>query len=312
MNLQTPHVMLIDDDEAILEMVGEALTHFGMKVHAFANGERAIRMLQDPAAPPFDLVISDINMEGLDGFDVINRVKAVQSELPVVLMTGQASLEYAIRAMRMGAMNLFQKPLTMRELVKSVFHLVETHRDFRLAQAGLKGLMRETRHFSFRSDELDIPTLVRHLTDRLIPMGFATRNNLDVIAMAFHEALVNSLEHGNLEMDSSLKADLFHQDQDPYREARMQRMADPAYASRRVEVFMDSAPDRFEVSILDEGPGFDTRGALREPDDDLSRHCGRGLPLIRVVMDEVRFSPSGNQIYLVLRKKDLEAPAGPG
>ncbi len=303
MNLQTPHVLLIDDDEAVLEMVGEALTHFGMKVHAYANGERALRMLQDPASPPFDLVISDINMEGLDGFDVIHRVKAVQSELPVVLMTGQASLDYAIRAMRMGAVNLFQKPLTMRELVKSVFHLVETHRDFRLAQAGLRGLMRETRHFCFHSDEMDIPSVVRHLTDRLVPMGFATQNNLDVIAMAFHEALVNALEHGNLELDSALKPDLF-QERDLYQETLDQRLADPKFAKRRVEVFMDSMPDRFEVSIRDEGPGFDTRAALEEPDDALTRSCGRGLPLIRVVMDEVRFSPTGNQIWMVLLKKD--------
>ena len=309
MNLQIPHVLLIDDDEAVLEMVGEALTHFGMKVHSYSDGERAIRLLQDPAAPPFDLVISDINMEGLDGFDVIHRVKAVQSELPVVLMTGQASLDYAIRAMRMGAVNLFQKPLTMRELVKSVFHLVETHRDFRLAQAGLKGLMRETRHFSFRSDELDIPSVVRHLTDRLVPMGFATRNNLDVIAMAFHEALVNALEHGNLELDSALKADLFHE-RDPYQEALEARIGDPLFAGRRVEVFMDSMPDRFEVSIRDEGPGFDIRSALEEPDDALTRQCGRGLPLIRVVMDEVRFSPSGNQIWMVLHKKDLDVTGG--
>lgn len=307
MNLQTPHVLLIDDDEAVLEMVGEALTHFGMKVHAYADGERALRLLQDPAAPPFDLVISDINMEGLDGFDVIHRVKAVQSELPVVLMTGQASLDYAIRAMRMGAVNLFQKPLTMRELVKSVFHLVETHRDFRLSQAGLKGLMRETRHFCFRSDELDIPSVVRHLTDRLVPMGFATRNNLDVIAMAFHEALVNALEHGNLELDSALKPDLF-QDRDPYQETLESRIHDPRFAGRRVEVFMDSMPERFEVSIRDEGPGFDTRTALEEPDDALTRSCGRGLPLIRVVMDEIRFSPSGNQIWMVLHKKELEIP----
>ena len=308
MNLAPPHVLLIDDDDGVLEMVGEALTHFGMHVHAYADGERALRMLQDPAAPPFDLVISDINMEGLDGFDVIHRVKAVQSELPVVLMTGQASLDYAIRAMRMGAVNLFQKPLTMRELVKSVFHLVETHRDFRMAQAGLKGLVRETRHFSFRSDELDIPSVVRHLTDRLVPMGFATRNNVDVIAMAFHEALVNALEHGNLELDSELKADLF-QDQDPYLDRLAERIKDPAFASRKVDVFMDSQPDSFEVSIRDEGPGFDTRGALDAPDDAISRHCGRGLPLIRVVMDEVRFSPKGNQIWLVLRKKELDPPS---
>jgi DNA-binding response OmpR family regulator len=306
MNVHTPHVLLIDDDEAVLEMVGEALTHYGMKVHSNTDGERALRMLTEPGAPPFDLVISDINMEGLDGFDVIHRVKAAHADLPVVLMTGQASLEYAIRAMRMGAVNLFQKPLTMRELVKSVFHLVETHRDYRLAQAGLLGLVKEHRHFSFRSDEVDIPSVVKHLTDRLVPMGFATRNNVDVLAMAFHEAMVNALEHGNLELDSGLKADLLR-DKDPYQENLQMRLADPAYAARRIEVTAEATPERFEVSIRDEGPGFDVAEALRTPEETLTRQCGRGLPLIRMIMDEVRFNPSGNQIWMVLKKKHPDA-----
>lgn len=309
MNLHTPHVLLIDDDEAVLEMVGEALTHYGMKVHSRTDGERALRLLNDPGAPPFDLVISDINMEGLDGFDVIHRVKDAQADLPVVLMTGQASLEYAIRAMRMGAVNLFQKPLTMRELVKSVFHLVETHRDVRLAQAGLKGLVKEHRHFCFRSDEVDIPSVVKHLTDRLVPMGFATRNNVDVIGMAFHEALVNALEHGNLELDSDLKGDLLRE-QDPYQEQLVARLADPAFASRAVEVTVDATPETFEVSIRDEGPGFDVDAALRTPEETLARQCGRGLPLIRMIMDEVRFNASGNQIWMVLHKKDHDHLGG--
>ncbi|MBI4912107.1 MAG: response regulator [Acidobacteria bacterium] len=306
MSANPPHVLLIDDDESVLEMVGEALTHYGMKVHAFSDGERAIRLVQDAASTPLDLVISDINMEGMDGFDVIHRVKAIQADLPVVLMTGQASLDYAIRAMRMGAVNLFQKPLTMRELVKSVFHLVETHRDFRMAQAGLKGLVRETRHFSFRSDELDVPSVVKHLTDRLVPMGFATKNNLDVIAIAFHEALVNALEHGNLELDSSLKGDLLGE-KDPYLETLEARLQDPLHGARKVDVFLESTPDRFEVSIRDEGPGFDTRIARQPADDNLTRSCGRGLPLIRLVLDEVRFNDQGNQIWMVLHKKGLEA-----
>lgn len=102
-----PNVLLIDDDIAVLGMVGDALAHFGMKVHAFSEAQRALKLLEDPDSPQFDLVLSDINMAGMDGFDVINRVKSTNPRLPVVLMTGQATLDYAIRAMRMGAANLF-------------------------------------------------------------------------------------------------------------------------------------------------------------------------------------------------------------
>ena len=297
------HILLIDDDPAVLDMVESALAHYGMEVHAYPEAAQALELLQNPHAPAFDLVITDINMEGLDGFEVIHKVKASQPHLPVVLMTGQASVDYAIRAMRMGAANLFMKPIAIRDLVQSVFHLVDLHRDFRLADDGLRGLVNERRHFLFRSDELDIPGLLRHITDRLVPMGFASASNIDVIAMAFHEALVNALEHGNLNLDSSLKGDLLDQE-DPYSALRSQRMADPAYAGRLIEVRLAMDTERFEVEISDEGPGFDaSKVSPLPPDSEMAPRCGRGLPLIFMVMDEVHFNDTGNQVRMVLRRK---------
>jgi len=273
-----------------------------MAVHPFSEGKAAMKLLEDPLGPPLDLVISDINMEGMDGFDVIHRVKSINPSLPVVLMTGQASLEYAIRAMRMGAANLFQKPLTLRELLNNVFRLVGLHRELRMAEAGLKGLVRESRLFSFRSDRVDIPSTVMHLTDRLVPMGFASSSNVDVIAMAFHEALVNALEHGNLEMDSSLKGDLFAA-QDAYSILRHERLSDPGFASRTIEVYMNASPDCYEVVIKDEGKGFNTKKISRISDETLAKQCGRGLALIHMVMDEVTHNAKGNEIRMVLKKK---------
>lgn len=305
MHTAPPHVLLIDDDRAVLHMIGDALIHHGMKVHPFSEGTPAIQLLEDPSGPQIDLVLSDINMDGMDGFDVIHRVKSINPNLPVVLMTGQASLEYAIRAMRMGAANLFQKPLTIRELVNSVFHLVSLHRELRMAEAGLRGLVEETRHFSFRSDEMDIPSMVVHLTDRLVPLGFARPTNLDVIAMAYHEALVNALEHGNLEMDSSLKGD-FITGQDAYAGLLEKRLEDPTFAQRRVVVQVSATPERFQVVITDDGPGFDTAKIPRISEDTLAKQCGRGLAMIHMVMDEVAHNPKGNQIKLVLKKKPLD------
>jgi CheY-like chemotaxis protein len=303
MQIQPPNVLLIDDDIAVLGMVSDALAHFGMKVHPFSEGHRALRLLEDPDSPQFDLVISDINMSGMDGFDVINRVKSTNPRLPVVLMTGQATLEYAIRAMRMGAANLFQKPITIRELVNSVFHLVDLHREVRLAEAGLKGMVEERRHFLFQAGELDIPSMVGHLTDRLVPLGFARPTNVDVIAMAFHEALVNALEHGCLEMDSSLKGDLFA-DTDAYAAKVQERLADPAYAERKVDVVMHTTPERYEVCITDDGPGFDLTQFANLKEQSLNQQCGRGLSMINLVMDQVDHNAKGNQIRLTMHRKE--------
>lgn len=299
-----PQVLLIDDDRSVLEMVEEALKSHGMVVHPFNDGRRALGLLEQASGPAFDLVVSDINMDGMDGFDVVQRVKAAKPHLPVVLMTAESSVDYAIRAMRMGAANFFMKPVPIREMVKSVFHLVEAHREYRQAVSGLKGLMEEQRRFAFRSDELDIPGLLRHLTERLVPMGFATDQNIDVVAMAYHEALVNALDHGSLELDSDLKADTLSMDEDPYNALRRKRLTDPDYAGRIIEVETHLSDERYEVLITDSGPGFNAQH-LVSPEDAAQqvRHCGRGLPLIQLVMDEVVFNDKGNQIRMGLNRK---------
>lgn len=297
-----PHVIVIDDDLSVLSMVSEMLASHGMLVHTFSDGRRALQALEDPASPSFDLVISDINMEGMNGFDVIHRVKAIHGKLPVVLMTGTATLDYAVRAMRMGAANLFQKPLSMRELVNSVFHLVELHRELRLAEASLKGLVREERQFLYTSAALDIPSLVVHLTDRLVQQGFAEATNVDVFAMAYHEALMNAHEHGNLELESHLKADLFNAE-DAYGALLQQRLKDPAYASRLIEVVAEMKPDTYTVSIRDQGRGFDSDRCFRFSDENIAKQFGRGLAMIHLVMDEVTFHHRGTEIRMVVRKK---------
>lgn len=297
-----PNVIIIDDDVSVLTMVSEALAQHEMQVRSFSSATKAMTLLEDSGGEEVDLVLSDINMDEMDGFDVIHRVKLINPNVPVVLMTGQATLDYAVRAMRMGAANLFPKPVAIRELVTNVIHLVSIHRDLRKAEAGLRGLMKETRHFSFRSDEVDIPSTVVHLTDRLVPMGFAKATNVDVIAMAYHEALVNALEHGNLEMDSSLKGDLLS-GCDPYLELLQERLKDEDYASRRIDVKLTATPDRYEVVIRDDGRGFDASKIPQISDASLSRQHGRGLAMIHMVMDEVANNAVGNEIKMVLRRK---------
>jgi two-component sensor histidine kinase len=121
--------------------------------------------------------------------------------------------------------------------------------------------------------------------------------------MAFHEALVNALEHGCLELDSSLKGDLFAE-QDAFAATLQERLADPRYAERLIDVEMHVTPQRFEVTITDGGPGFDTSTVSRFLDNSLGKQCGRGLAMIQLVMDEVSHNAKGNQIRLALHRKE--------
>ena len=192
--------------------------------------------------------------------------------------------------------------------MNSVFHLVDLHREMSRAAVGLRGLVEERRHFLFRANELDIPSMVGHITDRLVPMGLARPTNVDVIGMAFHEALVNALEHGCLEMDSSLKGDLFANrtpSRPPCRNA-WPIPATPTAGSKWRSTDARALP----VTITDEAPGSNLQ-VSRFTEADLGKQCGRGLAMIQLVMDEVTHNDKGNQIRLVLNRKEAKCSIRP-
>ena len=121
------------------------------------------------------------------------------------------------------------------------------------------------------------------------------------VTVALHEALVNAMEHGNLEVDSHLK----ELDGNVYYELVKARRRQEPYCSRRVRLTALEARTEVVYVIRNEGPGFDP-SLLPDPADpsNFGLASGRGLLLIRTFMDEVRHSSGGREITMVLRPKN--------
>src|SRR5690606_15664297 len=101
--------LLIDDDHEMREMTTEFLGRSGYSVKSFGSGEEAFEFLLSPQAastgfdlPNIDAVISDINMPGMDGMELVARLKKRDEDLPVILITAFGSIESAIEATRRG------------------------------------------------------------------------------------------------------------------------------------------------------------------------------------------------------------------
>jgi anti-sigma regulatory factor (Ser/Thr protein kinase) len=141
---------------------------------------------------------------------------------------------------------------------------------------------------------------VGRLQRQLQHKGLFNDNVLLRVSMALREALVNAIEHGNLEVSSSLR----EADDDSYvQELRRRREINP-YRDRRVKLFARETRDDVTYVIRDEGPGFDV-ASLPDPTDpeNLEKASGRGLLLIRAFMDEVLHNPTGNEITLIKRRE---------
>lgn len=110
-------ILLVEDDRALREALGDTLELGGCAYRAVSCAEDA---LQAVAREPFGLVISDVNMPGMDGHQLLARLRVLHPQLPVLLMTAHGAVERAVDAMRCGAADYLVKPFEPRALLDLV------------------------------------------------------------------------------------------------------------------------------------------------------------------------------------------------
>src|SRR5712692_8926583 len=134
MATRKPHLLLIDDDPNTLASLARAFRLAGYEATVCDNATRGLEMIR---ADQFDVIFSDVVMPGKDGIALLEDLKAAGVTTPVVMISGQASVEIAVRATKLGAVDFLEKPLSTEKLVvttKNVLRmrqLEEENRDLR-------------------------------------------------------------------------------------------------------------------------------------------------------------------------------------
>ena len=106
-------IMVVDDDEGVRQVLDHALREAGYAVTCVDSGEKAINAVRES---PFELVIADMVLPHLDGLEVLKKICSIRPETGVIMITGYASVETAIKAMKMGAVDYVVKPFRMEEV----------------------------------------------------------------------------------------------------------------------------------------------------------------------------------------------------
>ncbi|WKL40297.1 sigma 54-interacting transcriptional regulator (plasmid) [Sinorhizobium meliloti] len=106
-------ILLVDDEEELRRSSAQALELAGFRVDTFASAEYALERI---AFSFHGVVISDIRMPGMDGMTFLQRIREIDAELPVILVTGHGDVQLAVRAMREGAYDFVEKPFTAQML----------------------------------------------------------------------------------------------------------------------------------------------------------------------------------------------------
>ena len=109
-------VLVVDDDQLIREMTRDALAQEGFRVHLATSGNEALEWLGRNG--PVELLLTDLSMREMDGFELMEQVRQAWPSTEVVVLTGYASLESALEAIRLGAADYLRKPVTAPEIVQ--------------------------------------------------------------------------------------------------------------------------------------------------------------------------------------------------
>lgn len=132
-------ILLIDNEEGLCRMMEAVLLDSGYKVKAYT---RSFQAVEEFIAGEWDLVITDIKMPGMDGLEVLQRIKTKQPQIPVIMITAYATVEMSIQALRKGAYDMLTKPFEPEELLYRVKNaltqteLIEENRELKEELAG--------------------------------------------------------------------------------------------------------------------------------------------------------------------------------
>jgi len=107
------HILIVDDEPEMLSVLAKLLTSKGYLVQQAENGEQAVKAIEETM---FDLIISDMALPDISGLDILERVRATDSTLPFIIVTGVGTIESAVQAIQLGAFHYITKPYKRRDI----------------------------------------------------------------------------------------------------------------------------------------------------------------------------------------------------
>ena len=290
-------ILVVDDSKEARDLAGQCLRDHGMIPVYASNGREAVVLIEQQ--PP-DAVLTDLHMPEMDGLELVRFVRSHYAGLPVVLMTSQGSEESAVKALHAGALSYVPKEKLRNNLCDAMGIVMAAVEERRYRERTRRLLDHSEASFVL-GYEMDGPNaLISHLQGNLRQVNFCDDTELFQIGTALAETLSNAIDHGNLELDSTLR----EEESSAYTMLRHERAHQAPYRDRRVRVWERLTPNVVEYRVRDEGKGFDV-SLVPDPlhPECLLKASGRGLLLIRTFMDDVKFNATGSEVTLTRRRR---------
>lgn len=293
-----PTVLVVDDTAVDRRLAGGLLEKSpGLEVIYANNGEEALTTLERSSP---EIVVTDLQMPGVDGLELVSAINDRHPSVPVVLMTAHGSEAIAAQALARGAASYVPKSDLSSNLLETVLHILAMSDSDQRYRNLIQCSTRTEFDFVLDNDLAHIEPLVDLVQQVIHSMNLFDNTVRVRVGVALEHALLNAIYRGNLEIDVREFPAIDQQ-------VMRNRMAQTPYRDRHVFVTIQVTRGAASFKIRDEGPGFDATLIPESGDPDAFREgVGRGLVLMKTFMDEVTFNDVGNEVTMTKRRDSAE------
>ena len=258
MDTSALHVLIVDDDRDLCVMLSKLLSSHGYQTTYVLSGDECLRRVP---TEPFDLIVLDIMMPGLDGYEVCRRLKMQRetNQIPILMLSARDTDRDKVVGLQTGADAYVSKPFEIDVLMSEIAEVLE--RQHRLmSEKGFRGRITFRMASQFRYIEE-----VNELIGQLFKHTDLASNEIWELKLALHELGINAIEHGN-KMDPD----------------------------KSVSITYTLFDDRIAFEIRDEGEGFSVDEVPNPTcSEGLVRERGRGIYLVSQVVDQIEYVDGG-------------------
>ncbi|HHO75858.1 MAG TPA: response regulator [Deltaproteobacteria bacterium] len=289
-------ILVVDDELLNVKLMVQILQKEEYKISIAMNGEDAWDLLQK-SPHDFDAVLLDRMMPGIDGLEVLNRMKAHEhlKTIPVIFQTAMAGEDEILQGIQAGAFYYLTKPYRREKLLAVVKTAVSDHVQYKSlledANQTVDALNLLTRGcFELRSiDEVDN---LAALLAKICPEP-------DKVVLGLWELLINAVEHGNLGITYEEKS-LLLQD-NLWRDEVNRRIMLPENCSKKVVVQYERSIKEICFLIEDQGEGFNWKPFLKFSPERVFDSHGRGIAMAgNYSFDRIEYMGKGNKVLAVI------------
>jgi CheY-like chemotaxis protein len=291
-------ILIVEDDFASRTFLFETMESQGHETCVAEDGEEGLARFNEFQP---DLVFSDIHMPKMDGLEMLEEIRKTGKNAIIVMNTAYGCEEYAVKAIRLRANNYLRKPIRHKELLPllnkySLFLGNKVSEPIDLSEG-----TRQNFSMSLTNDVEAIPDTVNLLVQATSEI--LTDSDQFDVRLGLNEILINSVEHGNLEISSKDLLTAINEGKDGVKNLREIRMAKPGLSHRQVKVVYKLNDTFCEWVITDQGEGFDWKKYLNDCEKlgPLDIDC-KGIFLSRFHFDTLEYVGNGNIVRVVKRR----------